>query len=158
MVFLKNWLFLITFADSGNRFRPPGKVFLGMSATTAFYMSIGLLWGRKCSFENFFVFFNLFQTGGECFLPSGKMFLYDSQNYFRRVQRHTFRENHVPFEQKNLCFYHFRRLNESFSGSRPKRFWLVAIFVQQGFQNCLLLVLKNSWMEHFFSRKEICNF
>ena len=65
--FWKLWS-LFTFGDRGKVFRPSGKNFIGMIATTVFYMSIEKVWGWKCNFENNNVFFFTFSDNGRPFL------------------------------------------------------------------------------------------
>ena len=83
------------------------------------------------------------------------MFLYDCQNYFRRVQRHTFRRTMFLLNKK-LCFHHFRTLNESFSGSRQNVFGLWLYLFSRVFKIAFYLSWKTvGWNIFFLGKKYV---
>ena len=75
------------------------KGFSGMIATSALYLSTGTFWGRKCSFENNFVFFVFFRQGAINFGPLPKSSTWLSK-LFSTCRLAHFEGNYFSFEQK----------------------------------------------------------
>ena len=101
--FLKRWHFFVTFADNAKSFGLPLS-----QEKDCHNCILHVPWNalrQKMQFWNPFCFLNLFQTGGEHFWPSCKIFPYGCQNCFRRVHRHTFTKAIFLLNKKYLCLF-----------------------------------------------------
>ena len=139
--FSKCWLFLVTSGDCGRNFGLPVNFFRHDYHNCILSDHWNAL-REKMQFWNFFVFLP-FSDRERTFLALWQNLPIWLPKLLPSCRLAHFEEN-LFIEQNLFVTFSWSGIDRRFFGFMAKHFSLLALFLQQDWQNCLLLVLKNS--------------